>query len=164
MHSGDRVESAEVERPGVKRKRHLSGPVVRLGPDGEHVDDGLKFRLLCDRAHEMPEKIALRFDMPKGRPLTHVSEHLRRILGRGLSSSWGAEGQVGRGPIAERDACLLVAVGHCRIGHTHQSVRGARRNPGHELRQVEQGGRGPAKAPHFGGEEGAIVAFAFALA
>ena len=76
----------------------------------------------------------------------------------------GPERKVGRGPIGERDAGFLVAVGHRRIGHAHERMRGARRNAGHELRQVVQGGWRRAEPRDFASEKCAIVAFALALA
>ena len=82
----------------------------------------------------------------------------------GASALRGPKRKVGRGPIAEGDAGLLVAVRHRRIGHAHERVRSARRHAGHELRQIEQGGRRRAKPRHFAGKKCAIVAFALALA
>ena len=73
-------------------------------------------------------------------------------------------GQIGRGPIAERDAGFLVAVGHRRIGHAHERMERARRHAGHELRQVMDGCRRCAEPRHFAGEERPIVAFTLALA
>ena len=71
MRPGHRMQGAEVERPGVERKRAARDPVVRLGTDREHVDDRREFRLLRDRAHEMPQQIALGLDVPE-RPAAHA--------------------------------------------------------------------------------------------
>ena len=38
---------------------------MRLRPDRQHIDDGREFGLERDRAHEMPQEIALRLDMPE---------------------------------------------------------------------------------------------------
>ena len=54
----------------------------------------------------------------------------------GLRRSRTPERKIGRGPIAERDAGVFVAVGHRRIGHAHERMRRARRHAGNQLRQV----------------------------
>ena len=81
VHSGQRVQRAKVERSGVERKRKPRGPVMRLGSDRQHVDDGLKFGLPGDRAHEMPEEVAFGLDMPERLWPIHEGENLGRVAG-----------------------------------------------------------------------------------
>src|ERR1700733_6019722 len=94
----------------------------------------------------------------------HECKNLGRIVGRGREASRGPKRKVGRGPIGECDAGLLVAIRHCRIGHAHERGRGARRHARHELWQVEERSRRCAKPGHFAGKKWTKVAFAFAPA
>ena len=67
MRSCHRVERAKIERPSVKRNRAAGDRFMRPGADREQIDDGRKFGLERNRAHEMPQQIPFRLDLTEGR-------------------------------------------------------------------------------------------------